>query len=178
MEEEEEIVRIPAERIGVLVGEGGKNKAMLEKGCNIKLTVTSDGEVTIKGESTDVFFARDVVLAIGRGFEPSIAMALTKHDHALYIFHLKEYLSSDKAITRIKGRVIGENGRMKAEIENATGSFISVYGNTIGVISRIDSLEYAKKAIEMLIGGAKHSTVYAYLAKVKRRIFEERIRGL
>lgn len=174
---EEEIVRIPAERVKVLIGPNGKTKELIEKKCNIKLDINSEGEVVIRGESTDVFFSKDVIIAIGRGFNPQKAMKLINPDYQLYLFHLKEYLSTDKAIKRIKGRVIGENGKMKEEIENATDSYLSIYGNTVGIISKVDSIGYAQEAVEMLIKGAKHASAYNYLARVRRRILESRLKG-
>ncbi|NYZ77412.1 RNA-processing protein [Candidatus Micrarchaeota archaeon] len=173
----EEIVRIPAERVRALMGPGSGTKELIEKKCNVKLSMSTEGEVVINGESADVFFSKDIIIAIGRGFEPSVALKLTKEDYHFHLIHLKEYLSSEKAITRIKGRIIGENGKMKEEMESATESDISIYGNTVAIISKMDSMEYAKEAIELLISGANHSTVYAYLARARRKIFDERLRA-
>lgn len=175
---EEEIVRIPLERLKAILGEGEKTKTLIEKTCNVELEISKEGEVTIKGDSADVFFSKDIIMAIGRGFEAAKALKLAKQDYHFYLIHLKEALPTDRAIKRIKGRVIGEGGKMKEEIENATESFVSIYGNTIAIISKMDSMPYAIEAAEMLIRGAKHSTVYAHLAKSKRKIFEERLRGM
>ena len=172
-----EIIRIPSERVKSLIGKEGSTKKKIEKRCNVGLTVDSEGEVQINGDSADVFFAIDVVKAIGRGFKADDALRLLGHDYGLYIISLRETVNSDKAITRVKGRVIGEKGSIKSQIESATDSFVSVYGNTIGIISRIDSMEYAKEAITMLINGAKHSTVLSYIAKAKREIMQERLRA-
>jgi len=174
---EKEIVKIPAERVKVLIGPEGKTKKTIEKRCRITLDVGSEGEVTIGGESADIFFSKDVIIAIGRGFNPQKALKLVKLEYQFFLFHLKEYLPTDKAIKRIKGRIIGEKGRMKEEIEQATGSDISVYGNTVGIISKMDSISYAQEAVEMLINGMMHSSVYGYLARAKRRIMEGRLRG-
>ena len=174
---EEEIIRIPAERVKVLLGKEGKTRKLIEKKCKIKLKVDSEGEVSITGESTEIFFAKDVITAIGRGFNPQKALKLVKPDYQFYLFRLKDYLHTDKAITRIKGRIIGENGKMKEEIENATESDLSIYGNTVGVISKLDSIRYAQEAVEMLINGAKHASVYNYLGRARKRILEGRLRG-
>lgn len=172
-----EIVKIPAERVKVLLGEGGATKKRIEGRCNVELDVDPDGEVQIEGDAADVFFARDVVKAIGRGFTAESALRLMGHDYGLYIIPLKEHASSDKAIARLKGRVIGEKGRIKAQIEAATDSILSIYGSTIAVISRIDTMEYAKEAIGMLIDGARHTSVLKYLSRVKREIMEARLKG-
>jgi len=172
-----EIINIPSERVKALVGKEGNTKKRIEERCNVELIVDSEGVVQINGESADVFFAKDVVKAIGRGFRVNDALRLLGHDYGLYIISLKEALGSDKAIARVKGRVIGEKGSIKSQIESSTDSILSIYGNTVGIISRIESMEYAKEAIAMLIRGAKHSAVLSYLAKAKREIMQERLKG-
>lgn len=172
-----EYMKIPEERVKVLLGANGETRKKIEKKCNVQLIVESDGEVGIVGEPADVFFVRDIVKAIGRGFAPEIALRLFDHDYSLYIISLKEIIGSENAITRLKGRVIGEKGRIKNRIEEATDSYISIYGNTISIISRIDTMEYAKEAIGMLIDGARHTSVLAYLSKAKREITESRLKG-
>ncbi|MBI5227719.1 RNA-processing protein [Candidatus Micrarchaeota archaeon] len=172
-----EIVRIPTERIGVLIGEKGATKAVIEKKCNVRLNIDEEGDVEIDGESTETFFAKDVVKAMGRGFTPHEALKLIEHDYNLYIIQLKELIGSDKAIIRLKGRVIGENGRMKGDIESATESIVCIYGNTIGIIARIDTMDRAKEAIMMLLDGAPHAVVINYLAKARREIMESRLKG-
>ncbi len=173
----EEIVKIPEERVNVLLGKEGRTKRLIEKKCRIKLRVDPEGEVNISGESAEVFFAKDIIIAIGRGFNPRKALKLINSDYQFYLFHLKDYLFTDKAIKRIKGRIIGEEGKMRKEIENSTDSELSIYGNTVGIISKIDSITFAKEALEMLINGARHASVYNYLARAKRRILESRLKG-
>ena len=174
---EEEIVRIPAERVKILLGKDGKIKELIEEKCNITLKVDAEGEVDIKGESENIFLYKDVIIAIGRGFNPQKALKLANPDYQFYLFHLKEYLPSEKAIKRVKGRIIGQGGKMREEIEQAAECDLSVFGNTVGIIATMDTLEYAKEAVEMLINGAKHSTVYTILGKAKRKILEGRLKG-
>ncbi len=172
-----EIVRIPAERVSTLIGKNGKVKEDVEKKARVTLEITHDGEVTITGDMTDIFFAKDIVKAIGRGFEPKIALKLLKEGYCFYLIDLKSELDTDNAIKRIKGRIIGEDGKVKTEIEQATDSYISVFGNTVGIISKIDGMEYAKEAIYKLIDGAPHTSVFTYLARIKRQMFTDRLRG-
>jgi ribosomal RNA assembly protein len=176
-EQETEMLRIPEERVKVLIGKEGKIKKLIEEKCNIAFTVDSEGEVQVTGDPMEVFFALDVIKAIGRGFEPRAALRLLDHDYGLYIVSLKEFANTDKGILRLKGRVIGEKGKMRIEIENATDSKLSIYGGTIGIIAKIDTMERAKEAISMLLRGAKHSSVLSYLAKAKREIMHERLKG-
>lgn len=171
-----EVVKIPSERIRALFGPKSTTKEYIEEKCGVKLEIDSEGDVEIFGESTQIFFAKDVVKAIGRGFEPNVAIKLIG-DFNLYIISLKEIVESENAITRLRGRVIGEKGKIKIEIESATDSFLSIYGNTIGIISKIDTMPFAKEAIEMLLNGAPHLAVLNYLAKSRREIMDSRLRN-
>ena len=172
-----EVLKIPAERVHVLIGEGGVTKKSIETKCKVQLQIDKDGDVDISGDPADIFFAKDVIKAIGRGFPPNQAMKLMDHDFGLYIIQLKDLTSSDKAIVRLKGRVIGENGKIKGRIEDATDSFLSIYGNTIAIISRTDTMEYAKEAIMMILEGSMHAVVLGFLAKAQREIMENRLKG-
>lgn len=172
-----EIIRIPAERVSALVGKEGRTKRAIEERCDVELGIDHEGEIQVKGEPADIFFALEVIKAIGRGFEPRKAFLLLKGDFTFYLVSLREVAPSEKAMIRLKGRVIGEKGRIKEQIENATDSYVCIYGSTIGVIAKIDSMEYAKEAIGMLINGARHSSVLSYLAKAKREIMRQRLAG-
>ncbi len=172
-----DFVRIPSERVKVLVGKDEATKKRIEKKCNVELIVDSEGEVEIIGDPADVFFVHDIVKAIGRGFPPETALKLLGNDYGLYVIPLKEIVHSENALTRLKGRVIGENGKIKYAIEDATDSYVSIYGNTIAIIAKIDTMEYAKEAIGLLIDGARHTSVLGYLAKAKREILESRLKG-
>ena len=171
-----EIVRIPEERVSVLIGKDGRTRKSIESKCNVELKI-SDGEVEISGDAADIFFASEIVKAIGRGFEPRKAMLLLKDDFMFHLIAMREIVSSDKAIIRLKGRVIGEDGKIKTMIEESTDCFLSVYGNTIGIIAKADTIEYTKEAISMILNGARHSSVLSYLSKARREILESRFRG-
>lgn len=172
-----DFVKIPHERVGVLLGKNNENKELIEKKCNIKITLEGEGDIEITGEPMDVFFAKEVVKAIGRGFETNKALKLLANEYGLYIISLKEIARSENDMTRLKGRIIGEKGRIKIEIESATQSEVSVYGSTVSIISKIDTMEYAKEAIAMILDGAPHIAVLNYLAKTKRKIMEDRLKG-
>jgi ribosomal RNA assembly protein len=172
-----EIVRIPVERVSALVGKDGKIKTEIESKAKVELRVHPDGEVEINGDAGEIFFAKDIVKAIGRGFDPKTALKLLKDGYNFYLINLKEQFTSDNAIKRVKGRVIGEEGKVKAEIETATESYLSIFGNTIGIISKYDTMEYAKEAVYKLLQGAPHSAVFTYLSQIRKKMMSDRLRG-
>lgn len=161
-------VKIPLERIPMLIGKNGKVKKRIEKTLKVVLEVdSSHGEISIKPATSDpstIMKAKNVVLAIGRGFNPEIAFKLADDQYTLDIISLREYLGkSKKAIIRIKGRVIGKNGKAKEYIEEATNCKIAVYGHTVAIIGKMPDIMAAREAVLLLVRGAQHRTMYRKL---------------
>lgn len=71
--------------------------------------------------------------------------------------------------------MIGTGGKTRAIIEELTGSYLSVYGDTISIIGDYLAVTYAEEAINMIINGKKHRTVYAFLEKRARELKYKRI---
>ncbi|RLI12306.1 RNA-processing protein [Candidatus Bathyarchaeota archaeon] len=171
-------VKIPRERIGVLIGPDGETKREIEKNLNVRLEVDSgSGDVTINlnensNDLFQLFRARDIVLAIGRGFSPQRAFRLLRNeDDMLTIIDLREIFGKNKSdIKRVKGRIIGREGKTRRIIEESTETFISVYGHTVSIIGGIEESRIAKEAIEMLVRGSQHATVYRFLQRKRREL--------
>ncbi|MBS3068774.1 RNA-processing protein [Candidatus Micrarchaeota archaeon] len=168
-------MKIPVERIAVLIGKNGQMKEYIEKKLKVKIEVDDEGEVTLEGESVDEFFGKDVIKAIGRGFEPSVALRLLDDNYLLRIVDLRDYVNRE-SMARVKGRIIGEKGKTREIIEQDAECFLSVYGHTVGVIATLETMEIALSAIFKLIEGLNHSTVYAYLEKNRRHLKGERMK--
>lgn len=164
---------IPKARIGALIGKDGETKESIEKTANVKLTIDSEsGEVIIDDTKTDAVSslkAEQVVKAIGRGFSPKRAFRLWEDDVIFEIIDLKDYYGKKENRIRIaRGRIIGTEGKARKTIEDFTGTYISVYGNTVSIIGNYEEMEIARKSIEMLLQGSKHSTIYKFLAEKRR----------
>ena len=159
--------KIPKERIAVLIGTDGITKKQIESATNIKLKIDSnEGDVFLEGEDAlGLYSAREVVKAIGRGFNPDIALLLLKQDYMLEIVNIADYVKSKNSILRLKGRVIGAEGRSRKTIEELTETYISVYGKTISIIGLAENVAMARKAVESLLSGSPHSSVYKWLEK-------------
>ena len=52
---------------------------------------------------------------------------------------------SEKAITRVKGQIIGEGGKIRNVIEQTTSSYVSVFGNTISIIGQFEDLRVGQR---------------------------------
>lgn len=171
-------VRIPRERVGVLVGTKGQVKEAIEKKLSVNLQIDSGtGEVTISlNEGTPdpslLFRAKDIVMAIGRGFSPEKAFRLLEdEDKVLEIIDLRDIFGkSESDIRRIKGRIIGKEGKSRRIIEEASGAVISVYGHTISIIGNIEQVEIVREAVKLLIKGSQHRTVFRYLERKRHEL--------
>jgi len=173
-------VRIPQDRIGSLIGIKGTMKRTLQKMSGVKISVDNEeGEVMIHDDNAeDPLLALklvDVIKAIGRGINPEKALRLFQDDEYFELIDLKEFVSGrDNQLSRIRGRVIGKDGKTRSLIEDLTGVDMCVYGNTISLIGTSAGLPVAKHAIQLLLNGSEHSTVYRYLEgqRPKLRIME------
>jgi ribosomal RNA assembly protein len=167
-------IKIPKERVAVLIGKNGDVKRELEEYASAKLSVDSkEGDVKIVGSDSLMMYAlKEVVRAIGRGFNPEIAKLLFKQDYALEIISLLDYVKHKGHFERIKGRVIGANGKARETIENLTSSYISVYGKTVSILGRAEDLVVCKRAVESLLLGSPHANVYKLLEKNRRSLKE------
>jgi len=170
-------IKIPKERIAVLIGKKGEFKKKLESETNTKLEIDShEGDVRVIGtDAVTLFSTRELIKSIARGFNPDIAMQLLKQDTLFELVDLGEYSRSKNDMIRLRGRVIGNEGKSRRVIENLTDCNICVYGKTIGIIGKIEWVPVAKKAIESLLTGSPHSSVYGWLERKRKEIVKEEI---
>ncbi len=178
-------VKVPPDRIGVIIGESGKVKKEIMRRTRTRITIDTDNcVVLIEPESPDVspynvMKAAEVVRAIGYGFSPERAFRLFDEDQILVVIDLKQYVG-DKPnhIQRIKARIIGEKGKARRTLEEMTGTYISVYDTYVAIIGDYEQATVAREAIEMLIQGRQHSTVYRYLDRIVHKMKRERMTQL
>ena len=165
-------IKIPEERVAVLIGKEGETKKHIEEQVGCKLNISAEGDVQITGnDSIQLFLAQDIIKAIARGFNPNTALLLLKPDYALEILNLIDITGKSKNdLLRIKGRLIGKGGKSREELERLTDTHISVYGKTVSVIGEINQASLARQALGMLIDGAMHNTVYRFLERKKKEI--------
>jgi ribosomal RNA assembly protein len=174
-------IKIPQERIGVLIGPKGKDKKWIESTLGVYLEIDSESgnvEVSLAPKQQDIsmlFMAQNIIAAIGRGFSPMRAMNLMNEDNDLNIIDLEEFVGPSKnAQSRVKGRIIGKEGKSRTLLEDLTDSYISIYGGTVSIIGPIENIPMTREAILMLIDGAYHKTVWNHLYAYRRKMKKER----
>ncbi len=178
----EKLIRIPTDRIGVLIGKSGKIKSQIENTCSVKLEIDSEtGETLIRGtgnvEDIQPFKAMEIVTAIGRGFSPRNAMKLLEGENTLHVIDLREFAGkSPNQVERIKGRIIGENGKARKNMERLSDTYISVYGRTVAIIGATNKLKLVVDAISSISNGSMHGSVYNKLESARKRDKLERLK--
>lgn len=179
--EQKTYVKIPNERVGVLIGSSGKTKLRIERTFKVDLKIDSETgniEVTLYPDQDDVsviFIVQKVIKAIGRGFSPRRALTLIHDDYDLLIMELEDYVGKSRnAQNRVKGRIIGKSGKSRELLEELTECFISIYGSTISIIGTYEMLLAAKEAVELLLNGAFHKTVWNHLYAYRRKMKKDR----
>ena len=175
-------VKIPKERVGILIGPEGKVKQYIEEKLQVKLDVDSEGSITItlSRKSTDpslLLKAKDVVTAIGRGFAPEVAFRLIRNEDEIFdLIDLRVIFGrSESDIKRIKGRIIGAEGKTRKLIEELSEADVVVYGHTVGIIGSFEQADTAHNAVQMIIEGCEHHTVYNYLQKKRTELKKEKL---
>ncbi|MFP4143317.1 MAG: KH domain-containing protein [Thermoplasmata archaeon] len=162
-------IKIPNNRIGVLIGKDGEVKERIEEESGAKLDIDSNsGQVEIDVRDIDdpilSLKVEDVVKAIGRGFNPDKAMEILNDNVDLDILDIRDWVGkSSNAVRRMRGRVIGRDGRTRELIEELSETYVSVKGNTVGIIGQPFKVQIARRAIEMILEGKEHATVYQFL---------------
>ena len=169
-------IKIPMERIAVVIGHNGETKRDLEDKSGVRLEIDSRlGEIAIDDHNVEdplqVLKLESIILAIGRGFSPEHAMKLLNDNNDLFIFNIHDYVSKKEShVRRLKSRIIGTEGKTKRVLEELTDSYISVYGHTVSIITDFVSMDIAKRAIDKLLSGSKHATVYRFIESNMRQL--------
>jgi arCOG04150 universal archaeal KH domain protein len=164
-----QFIKVPKERIAVIIGPSGSIKKKIEEIAKIELEINSDdGQVEIKTENDPILAlkAAEVIKAIARGFSPEKAFELFYEDFLMLdIIDLSEAANTPKELARLKGRIIGREGKTREIAEKLINVKMSVYGKTVSVIGFPEQTTIIRTAVDMLINGVNHGTVYSFLEK-------------
>jgi len=161
-----DFIAIPEERIRIL-RKDEKWREHLKKFVDVQVELNEG--IGLSGEDAiQVIRVKEVFKAFGRGFDFDVALNLLDEEYMLDIIDIQSYVgkSRSRQIT-LKGRIIGTRGKMKRMIEKHAEVKIAVYGKTISIIGKWNNIRIAREAIEMLLTGSMHNTVYRFLEKNK-----------
>ncbi|MBT4577084.1 RNA-processing protein [Candidatus Woesearchaeota archaeon] len=162
-------LKIPQERVAILIGKKGQTKRLLERKTKTKLLISPEGSVLISSEENiHCFDALPIINAVGRGFNPEVALMLLDEKFSFELIQIKDFAKNDHDLIRLRSRTIGTNGKARMMLEKLTGVFVSVYGKTVALIGKVEDNELARRAVEKLLKGAPHGNVYKYIELQKR----------
>ncbi|MDD3043515.1 MAG: KH domain-containing protein [Methanosarcinaceae archaeon] len=172
-------VKIPKERIGVIIGPKGEMKKLLETKTAAQLEIDSESgtiEITCEEDPLREFRLLETLRAVGRGFSPEKALEILDNDLLmLEVIDLSNIAHTPKELLRIKGRLIGKNGRTRELAETLIGVKISIYGKTVSIIGYPDHNTIIRTAIQMLIDGTPHGVVYKFLEKKRQELIKSQL---
>jgi ribosomal RNA assembly protein len=169
-----EHIKVPLERIAVLVGPKGSTKELIEEKSTAMLNIDSQsGDVEIMNPKDPLkgMRASEVVKAIARGFSPQKALLLFDEEFLMFeTIDLSNIAKTEKDLQRIRGRIIGKAGKTREIFETLTNARISVYGKTVCLIGYPEQNAVARAGIDMLLEGSSHGPVYKFLEKKKSEL--------
>ncbi len=172
-------IKVPMDRIGAIIGPKGSVKEFIEKRSASGLDIDSQNgtvEVIAGEDPLGALKATDVIQAIARGFSPEKAFGFFDDDYLmLEVIDLSGVASTQKEMIRLKGRIIGKGGKTREIAEKLIGVRISVYGKTVSIIGHPDQIQIIRTALDMLIEGAVHGSVYSFLEKKKQELMRSRL---
>jgi len=174
-------VKIPSDRLGAVIGPSGEMKKLLEERCGVTLEIDSEsGSVNVvsKEDALEAMRVMEVVRAIGRGFSPERALPLLDDEMLMLdVLDLSKLVGTKNDMIRIKGRIIGKEGKTREIMESLTSAKISVYGKTVAILGYPEQIRIVRAAIEMLMDGAPHGNVYSFLEKKHRELAKVEMEG-
>ena len=169
---------IPISRVPILIGHEGETKKAIEEQTGVHLDINStSGEVTIfddEGPKDDPLLSlkvEHIVKAVGGGFTPESALLLLRDDMYFKLIDIRDSMGKNRnAQHRAKARLIGEHGKTRELIEGIGDVKITISDNSVALIGDFYKLSVAETAVDMLLNGSRHATVYSYLEKKRREI--------
>lgn len=177
-----QFIKVPGERIGVLIGRKGTVIDRIKQECRVNVEIESEsGNVRVGYDSRSLiagnpFKALEIISAIARGFSPERAFKLLNEDFVFQLLDIRDYVgNSQSSMNRLRGRIIGERGKSRRTIEELSGADVSVYGHTVGFIGIFEAIKVAVEAIILLSRGSSHRSVYAMLQNYRRKLKQEKM---
>lgn len=182
---ETDYVKVPQKRVGALIGKNGEVKKSIEKATETILDINSEDGIVYISPSENmedplgVWNANHIVKAIARGFNPDVALKLVDDDVYLEIIKLPLIVGKSKnALARYKGRIIGKDGKTREIIMEMAEVDMAIYGKTVSIIGGIENIAIAKEAVEMILNGSRHKSVYGFLEQKQQELKMKEFKSL
>jgi ribosomal RNA assembly protein len=116
--------------------------------------------------------AKNAVTAFNRGFDSAISSLLLDDSYDIAVVNINDYTRSKKRQMELKGRVIGSRGMIKKRLMKETSCYIKIQGKTISIVGHVERIGMAQGAIEMILNGAKHDSVFISIDRKKLEAYQ------
>src|SRR5512137_2494573 len=127
-------------------------KHLIEEKTKTTLEIDSEtGTVSIASAEDPLQAMRvmDLVRAIGRGFSPERALPILDDEMLMLdVLDLSKMVGTKNDMARIKGRIIGKDGKTREIMERLSGARLSVYGKTVALLGYPEQIKIARTAVE------------------------------
>ncbi|MEM5820327.1 MAG: hypothetical protein QW678_01615 [Candidatus Aenigmatarchaeota archaeon] len=140
----------------------------IEKNLDVKIYKNANSLNIESEDGYKLLKAKEIIDAYIFGFNEEECRKLFNENFRFQIIEIKNFLrnkNNRNRLKELKGRVIGEKGKAKRNIEELTKSKIIIRRNIIGIISSEENYDLVRRAIEMILEGRMHSTVYSFIIK-------------
>jgi len=173
-------VAVRPERLGVLIGKGGRNRQRLEKLFGVKLEVDERRGIVFieplpETPAYRVLSAKKAVEAVSLGFSIDDAARLADDLVTLEVIDVSEAARNRSDLSRIMSRIIGSRGRFKKTLEEMTGASIVVTDKEVGVIGDYEQVRVVHEAVSRIVRGQSHGTVTTFLENENRMLKRRRM---
>lgn len=172
-----ERLHIEKEKIGVIIGKKGVTKKLIEQELGVKIKVSSNGAITIEGETLGEYCAIHVLQAISFGFSAEQALQLKNPDYSFETINVKNFAKSKNRIAEVKGRLIGKQGKVKRVLQELGDVDLCITESRIGIIGEVGDVKFVRDAIHSLLKGAKHSSVFKTLEHKESHLRKRPLEG-
>ncbi|GEM_PF-1426845 len=109
------------------------------------------------------------IKAIKANFDIKLSSNILYNDWDVIEIDLKKAVNKKiNHLIRIKGRIIGENGKALQEIMFLSGAYIKIDNRYIYILGDHLSIETAYEVIKRIVSGAKHTTSYRFAEEYKK----------
>jgi len=164
-----DFVSIPELRMKKLRRSKGDIKKLKEL-TDVKINLGEDVSIECE-DSIQLMRVKEVIKAFGRGFDFEDALYLLDDAYGLCVIDIKDFSGkSSNRMNELRGRVIGREGKSKNIIERLADAKISIYGKTVSIIGKWETIDIVRQAVSMLLDGRKHGNVYKFLEENIKKV--------
>lgn len=143
-----------------------QNRKEIVQSLNVKNLTIKNNILTFNIDPEKDILATQVFEAINLGFKVRDALVIAEEGNSFKKINIKD-ITKRNDLARVRGRVIGKQGKALETLESLTNCLISVHDSAIGIIGRTEDIMMADEAIRKLIRGSDHSKVYSSVERLK-----------